>query len=680
MMELMSPAGNKEALYAAVESGADAVYLGLNMFNARRPARNFKFDELEETVAYAHSKGVRVYIALNIDLKSTELADAAKILIFIKKCRADAVIVKDLALIYLIGKYFEPLEFHLSTQFGIANSAAMSAAEALDASRAVLARELDNGEISALVRPYFPKAEIFVQGSMCFSFSGKCLMSSWFGGKSANRGTCQAPCRFRFGRDGSDDLQPYFSMKDLNLSARLKELEKTGVAALKIEGRLKSAEWVGGITRFYRSLLNGTEHDGADPSQFSGREQGEGFYGSCDNLITSRNSGTVQTAVRSTSDDRKERMNWYDLKIVCAERVNISISTVYGDARLEVRLKKLVDERRGVYLSELEERLRDVSFGNLFLGRFELDTDILISKSQLNNIISDLGSLIAPMSRKEIKFLKSVKLPHKLDHELRNPEQDAKNTLDVCFENANLLRISSGDIEQIIDDVKDAGIKKVIVTEPLLDRAEIYKRLASKVRVELSMFPIMFENELQDMKDLIKLLEHTNNISYEVNDLGHLELLKGTSKKIDCGHGLSPYNFLAVKKLKELGLASAHIPFEADMETIEGIKLSPLPLRMTVYSRMPLFYSRAESDNFKEGDSFTDRQGFKFFVRKYKSISIFTSAEHFTIEGTDLKGIRAHEIIIDLTGEEGILKKFRELKKDPSAFPGRTFNLNRKLF
>ncbi|MDD3045219.1 MAG: hypothetical protein PHF33_07195, partial [Candidatus Delongbacteria bacterium] len=220
----------------------------------------------------------------------------------------------------------------------------------------------------------------------------------------------------------------------------------------------------------------------------------------------------------------------------------------------------------------------------------------------------------------------------------------------------------------------------VIVTEPLLDRAEIYKRLASKVRVELSMFPIMFENELQDMKDLIKLLEHTNNISYEVNDLGHLELLKGTSKKIDCGHGLSPYNFLAVKKLKELGLASAHIPFEADMETIEGIKLSPLPLRMTVYSRMPLFYSRAESDNFKEGDSFTDRQGFKFFVRKYKSISIFTSAEHFTIEGTDLKGIRAHEIIIDLTGEEGILKKFRELKKDPSAFPGRTFNLNRKLF
>jgi len=679
-MELMSPAGNKDALFAAIDGGADAVYLGLNMFNARRPARNFKFDELENIVVYAHSKGVRVYITLNTDLKSSELADAAKILIFIKKCRADAVIVKDLALIYLIGKYFEPLEFHLSTQFGISNSAAMSAAEALDASRAVLARELDNGEISALVRPYFPKAEMFVQGSMCFSFSGKCLMSSWFGGKSANRGTCQAPCRFRFGRDGSDDLQPYFSMKDLNLSERLKELEKIGVAALKIEGRLKSAEWVGGITGFYRSLLNDTEHKGADPSQFSGREQGEGFYGSCANFITSRNSGTVQTAVRSTSEDRKERMNWYDLKIVCADRVNISISTVYGDAQLDVRIKKLVDERRGVNLSELEERLRDVSFGNLFLGRFELDNDLLISKSQLNNIISDLGSVIAPMSRKEIKFLKSIKLPHKLEDELRATEHDLKNTLDVCFENANLLRICSDDIEQIIDDVKDAGIKKVIVTEPLRDRAEIYKSLASKVRVELSLFPIMFENELQEIKDLIKLLEHTNNISYEVNDIGHLELLKGTSKKIDCGHGLSPYNILAVKKLKELGLASAHIPLESDIETLEGLKSSPLPLRMTVYSRIPLFYSRAVSDNFKEGNSFTDRQGFKFFIRKYKSISIFTSTDHFSIEDTDLKGMRAHEIIIDLTGEDNILYKFNKLKKDPSLFPGLNFNLKRKLF
>jgi U32 family peptidase len=237
-MELLSPAGNKEAFFAAVESGADSVYLGLNLFNARKPARNFTFEDIPEIISYAHSKSVSVYITLNIDLKSSELEDASKILSFIKEIKADAVIVKDLALIYLIEKYFSPFEFHLSTQFGISNTAGMYMAEVLGASRVVLARELNKGEIKTLNEPCYPKTEIFIQGSMCFSFSGKCLdVKHGSAVKSANRGTCQAPCRFRFEKEGTEGYQSYFSMKDINLSLKLSELEETGVSALKIEGQ-----------------------------------------------------------------------------------------------------------------------------------------------------------------------------------------------------------------------------------------------------------------------------------------------------------------------------------------------------------------------------------------------------------------------------------------------------------
>jgi collagenase-like PrtC family protease len=676
--ELMSPAGNREALYAAVDNGSDAVYLGLSVFNARKPAINFRFDELHEVIKYAHSRSVRIYVTLNIDLKSSELEEAARILNLLIESKADAVIIKDMALIYMLSNYYPPFEFHLSTQFGIANSAAMSMAENLGASRVVLARELNNMEISALVRPYFPKAEVFVQGSMCFSFSGKCLMSSWFGGKSANRGACQAPCRFRFTKEGAGGTSSFFSMKDLNLSERINELSELGVSALKIEGRLKSAEWVAEITKHYRALLDGTETESSDPSKFSGRVQGEGFYGDSARLIADKNFGSVSSGVKQP-ENKTVGQNKYDLKIIPTDKIKIEILTDIGNTELEIKIKQLKNENRGIPLSELEYRIRDLSFGNLFLGKFILDEDILVAKSQLKNIVSELGSVIAPLSRRESKFLKSIKIPHKLDHVLRNPESDPKNSITVKFENANILKIRIKDTEQIRDKIRDSGIKKVIVTGAKFSDRDIIKELSNRTRVEISIFPILFENDLEDYRNLIDSLEHTNNISYEANDIGHLKLLKRTSKKIDCGPGLSPYNFLGVKQLKELGMASAHIPIESDIETLDGLKTSPLPLRMTVYSKIPLFYTRASSEVFSEGSVFTEKEGFRFSVSRFNDISIFSSEEYFTASTADLSFLKVHEIIIDLSGESDILNKFELIKKDPSKFPGLPFNLNRRL-
>ena len=677
--ELMSPAGNREAFFAAADNGADAVYLGLNMFNARRPARNFRFEDISEIISYAHSRSVKVYITLNTDLKSSELEDAARILQFLISVKADAVIIKDLALVYMLNNFYPPFEFHFSTQTGIANSAAMAVAEKLGASRVVLARELNSDELKAVIKPYFPRAEVFVQGSMCFSFSGRCLMSSWFGGKSANRGSCQAPCRFKFAPEDSDDFTAFFSMKDLNLSKRLEELNNAGVSAFKIEGRLKSAQWVGEVTRFYRSMINNAGPGGADPSKFTGREQGEGFYAELNDMITSKNSIGVSTGIKTKSPDRKNGLNTYDITVWAGGLVKIGIETDFGNADYQAKIKKLVNPKRGILLSQLEYKLRGLSFGNLFLGSFKLDNDILISKSQLKNIVSDLGSIIAPLTRKETKFLKSVKTPHKLEYELKNRMSDPKNSIEVSFQNANVLKINASDIEQIRPDIRDSGIKKVIVREITPAHLEQIKDLSNKVRVEISLFPILFENDLQDCRIIISALEHTNNISYEINDIGHLELLKKTSKKIDGGPGLAPYNFLAAKQLKELGLASAHIPYESDIELLDGLKYSPLPLRMTVYGKIPLFYTRASSFAFPEKSLFRDRENFKFSVSRYKDISIFSSEDYFSAYGQDIGFLKVHEIIIDLSNETGILYKFGMIKKDPSKFPGLLFNLNRKL-
>ncbi|MCG2760184.1 MAG: U32 family peptidase [Candidatus Delongbacteria bacterium] len=680
-MELMSPAGNKEAFFAAVENGPDSIYLGLSLFNARRPAKNFSFEELPELIEFAHSKNVKIYITLNIDLKNYELPDAARVLMFLSEVKADAVIVKDIAVIYLIKKYFPDLEFHLSTQFGISNSYGIKQANELGASRAVLARELNYDEIKILNKPDFPKRELFVQGSMCFSFSGKCLMSSWFGGKSANRGSCQAPCRFKFSQNNSEEFNSPFSMKDLNLTERLNELNEQGISALKIEGRLKSAEWVGEITKIYRDLLDGKIADMEKIKLYSGREQGEGYYGGTANLIADKNFSYIKTEAKiETEAIQQVGQNKYNLKITILEdSIKFDILTDIENAELSVKLKSVKNDKRGIFISELEGRLTDVSYGNLFLNKFDLNEDIMISKSQLKNIISDLGSIIAPISRKEKKFLKNIKLPSEIENDLNSFSPDANNSLEINFANAKTLKIYADDIDSIFGGISNSSAGKVIVCEVSKKHIASIIALSKKIPVEISLFPILFEDDLNEATEIIHTLSDVKNISYEINDIGHLELLKNTKYIKNCGSSFPPYNSTAVKVLKNLGLNTVHIPFEADKEVLDGLKYSSLPLRMTIYSKIPLFYSRAESDNFNAKNTFSDRNGFKFAVRKYNDISIFLSEDYFTILGTDLFFIKASEFIIDLSGETDILNKFEVLKKDPSKFPGSNFNLNRRL-
>ena len=256
-MEVLAPAGDSAALEAALDSGADAVYFGLTGLNARRRAQNFRQEEFGRAVERVHTHGAKAYLTLNIDLTERDLGQAARILELARQSKVDAVLVRDPAVFALAAAYPE-LVLHLSTQTCMTSSADVAAARELGAKRVVLARELTLAEVAACSAVRGIETEVFVQGALCFSVSGRCLLSSWVGGRSGNRGACTSPCRVPWTVDEQPAGTP-LSMHDLSLVERLADLQEAGVRGLKIEGRLKSADWVRRAVDLYRRAMAGED-------------------------------------------------------------------------------------------------------------------------------------------------------------------------------------------------------------------------------------------------------------------------------------------------------------------------------------------------------------------------------------------------------------------------------------
>ena len=255
--ELLAPAGSLEAFFAAMEFGADAVYVGLKEFSARAKAKNVNRDELERMVGYAHAHQRRVFLTLNTLVKEKELSHLIDVMAAVEAMSIDAVILQDLGVWRLARRHFPGLELHASTQMTIHNAAGVRMAERLGFSRAVLARELSLAEIAAIKRETSLDLEHFIHGAHCFSLSGQCSFSSWLGGMSGNRGRCAQPCRRRYHHKDKDGY--YLSPNDLSAIDLLPDLAAAGVMSFKIEGRMKSAEYVANVVQAYRTVLDAAE-------------------------------------------------------------------------------------------------------------------------------------------------------------------------------------------------------------------------------------------------------------------------------------------------------------------------------------------------------------------------------------------------------------------------------------
>ena len=259
-IELLAPAGTKEAFIAAVEAGANAIYLGGKLFNARMNAGNFDNDEMREAVAFAHKRGVRVHVTLNILLKEEELPDALSYAAELYEMGVDALIVQDLGLAYLLKKYLPDFELHFSTQGTIYDLEGVKAAARLGFDRVVLARELSLEEIREICSESPVDIETFCHGAICMCYSGQCQMSRAIGGRSGNRGGCAQPCRLAY--EGFDEKGKrkgkgyYLSPADMSMIDRLGDLIDAGVMSFKIEGRMKSPEYVGIVTSIYRKYID----------------------------------------------------------------------------------------------------------------------------------------------------------------------------------------------------------------------------------------------------------------------------------------------------------------------------------------------------------------------------------------------------------------------------------------
>lgn len=304
-MELLAPAGNFEKLKAAILYGADAVYLAGHMFGMRSAADNFDNTELKEACAYAHERSVKVYLTLNTMPRDSEFTRLEEFLNEIKDFGIDAFIVADIGVMSLLRRVIPTAEIHISTQASVVNSEACRAYMALGAKRIVLSRELNIDEIKT-IRANIPKElelEVFIHGSMCISYSGRCLISNHFVKRDANRGACTQPCRwnyrlYRMEEEKRPDDVPeimqtdegsfIFSSKDMCMIEHIPELFAAGVDSLKIEGRMKSAYYAAVVTNTYRMALDSYINDplkysydpvwGYELSSVSHREYDTGYF------------------------------------------------------------------------------------------------------------------------------------------------------------------------------------------------------------------------------------------------------------------------------------------------------------------------------------------------------------------------------------------------------------------
>lgn len=258
--ELLAPCGDLECLKAAVQNGADSVYLGASGFNARARAKNFNGETLKEAIIYAKLRNVKVHVTLNILIKNEEFEDAVKLALEVYNLGADALIIQDLGLIEYLIKNYPEIPVHASTQMTTHNLAGVKQLENMGVSRVVLSRELSINEIKNICTNTNVEIETFIHGALCICYSGQCLFSSIIGGRSGNRGLCAQPCRLPYTLIDEDervlDNGHLLSPRDLNGIKYLPEMIRAGVKCFKIEGRLKSPEYVGIITRFYRKYID----------------------------------------------------------------------------------------------------------------------------------------------------------------------------------------------------------------------------------------------------------------------------------------------------------------------------------------------------------------------------------------------------------------------------------------
>lgn len=368
-LELLAPVGGKEQLSAAINFGADAVYLGLSDFSMRARAENFSFDDLCSAVALAHENGVKVHVTCNVQVQQSRMADYIDCLKQVSESGADAIIIGDIGGIELAKKYAPNADIHVSTQAAVANAESAKAFFEMGASRVVLAREMTLSEIEELTSkcPSELEIEVFAHGAQCMAQSGRCLISSYLCDRSANQGNCTQPCRWgytlieekraeqTFDIEEAGGLTYFFNAQDLCMIEHLCELKDAGVDSIKIEGRNKKAFYVASVVRAYRDVLYGGDVKEAlcELKSVSHRPYSCGFYFGQPRQTLDFDGYTQETLHVADVLECRASSDHFDLKILCRNKIvageTLEVLQPHGNIeQIEVsNIRWLFDEEKG---------------------------------------------------------------------------------------------------------------------------------------------------------------------------------------------------------------------------------------------------------------------------------------------------------------------------------------------
>jgi collagenase-like PrtC family protease len=697
-IELLAPAGDPEALAAALDAGASAVYLGLTTLNARRGARNFRPDELAAAVQTAHAHGARVYLTLNIDLDQREIGQAARMLELARSCGVDAVLVRDPALLALRPLYPQ-LEFHFSTQTCICSSVDMAAARELGAQRAVLAREMTLDEIAAASAVAGIQTEVFVQGALCFCISGRCLLSSWAGGRSGNRGTCTSPCRVPWTVGGCPVGTP-LSMRDLSTVHRLADLRRCGVAALKIEGRLKSAAWVAQAVTLYRRALAGE-----DPADLQQRAELLGSYAgrqmTSDYLDGQRDHLTALAAGRSAPNDAapipqpsdvsapapepQPSTDGYGLHIEPTAH-GITCRCTLDQRSIQWQLPSTVVRRahKAITVRQLLDYLARQNIDDCpALSLTSSDDQFLLVPRAANNLETQLVAAIRQLRKAPDDTIR-IELPAAV-RALVNLAQHSpcpQNSLHLG-DPPDRARLDAHAIGGFLHALRTAGRttampRGLIVENAAAPALEHLHGQCAGLDLIVALPAVFFEPDIPSLQRLCRQCADLG-IPLEVNSWGGWELARQCGAAFECGPGLPVLNALAAQFLAGLGARCVTASIEADRRQLEDLSARcPVPLSLTVMGRPALLTTRVQMPRQQFLDqTLTDRRHVELTARIENGLWVFRPPQPFDLRSIRNPRISAHHLVVDLVASPDPAGDWlHRPQRSSSVF---RFNYNRRL-
>ena len=621
-IEILAPVGNEEMLRAAVFSGADAVYLGFSGFNARTSANNFDADTLKDAVRFCHARGVAVHVALNTTVYGGELPALEAAIRAVAASGADAVICQDLAVATLIGRIAPQLPRHGSTQMSVHSLQGALELKELGFTRVVLARELSLPEVEHITKHCGIETECFVHGALCMCVSGQCYMSAFLGGRSGNRGSCAGPCRLPFEANALPEGKPgrlhHLSLKDNSVIDKLDKLQALGVASAKIEGRLRTPEYVAAAVS---ACLAGREGRAYDRDLLKNAFSRSGFTSG---YLDGKIDGTM-FGVRSEADAEQTKKTLPMLReLYRRERSRVPVKMkleieeggekltvmdadgnkafAYGDAEpqpartdpTESLHRSLAKTGGTPFAASAEDITVEMDGGPWFVPGSAVNE---LRREALDTLLKKREVLRPwPATDEHVPALPLRTLP-------------SRRTLRARFENW----------EQVPERALD-GIEYLIL--PIAQADRVPREWRAKTLLELPR--IMFGRLEEDTARRIAATQDAGFAGYEVSNIAHLRLCRGLP--MSGSFGLNITNQLAAQFYADNGLGSMLILPEVKDSDISTIAPThdgrPVPTGVLVYGHMPLMVTRAcplqnihDCAHCDKTGVLTDRKAKKFPVR-----------------------------------------------------------------